>query len=246
MEKLDYNEFVPLLGSWAELFKPFIEGEECFKIYEKLKSEKEKIVPNSDSTFRAFAESYPDTIKQVWYLMDPYPRRYKDKSNQATGIPLDCSNSVEMKMQPSLEQWYKAMKKDVGKVEESLSLSYLLEQGVLLLNTDLTCKLNKTASHVGLWEPFQRYFLEEIMGKKSGIIYVLAGKASERMEKYIQPLGNYIWKCEHPMAAEHKHTDWDCKKIFSRTNKLLEEHKKTPIIWDSAKYTNDLIYECPF
>lgn len=244
---LDYNEFAPLFGDWAGLFQPFIEGEEMEKIYQKLKSEKEKIVPSSDVTFRSFAESSPHNIKSVWYLMDPYPKRYKDKTNQATGIPLDCSNSKDHVLQPSLQQFWKGLMKDTGKkVEETIHLDYLLDQGILLLNTDLTCKLNKTGSHSGLWDPFQKFFLEQIMGKKTGIIYVLAGKESHKMEKYITPIGNYIWKTDHPMAAEHRHTEWDAKKVFTKTNQILTEHKKDPIEWDRSIFYKDLIENCPF
>lgn len=236
-----------MFGQWAELFRPFIESEAMYDIYKKLKEDgkKEVICPGSDSVFRLFATSSPDDVKSIWYLMDPYPRRYKDKTFQATGIAMDCSNSPDGKLQPSLEKFYDAMSKDVGiKVKRDPRLDYLTNQGVLLANTDLTVKLNKTNSHGRLWEPFQEFFLGEIMGKKTGIIYVLAGKESIRMEKFIQPLGNYIFKIEHPAAASHKHTDWDCKHIFTRTNKLLKEHGKKEIMWNRNDWS--IFNEPPF
>ena len=60
---------------------------------------------------------------------------------------------------PSLELFYKGIENDLDmKVDKSPSLLYLQDQGVMMLNTDLTCKLNKTASHKKLWEPFQKFF----------------------------------------------------------------------------------------
>jgi uracil DNA glycosylase len=135
--------------------------------------------------------------------MDPYCRRYRDGKLQATGIPMDCSNSPDGKLQPSLTKFYDTMSKELGhKVQYSPSLKYLLEQGCMLLNSDLTVKLNKTQSHEGLWRPFMKYFFEEILTSYPGMIYVLAGKASQALERYINPLGNYIFKVEHPAAEE--------------------------------------------
>lgn len=88
--KLDYNEFKESFGAWAEAFKPFIESEKMFKIYERLKSdgEKELILPHSQNTFRAFATSHPERVKVVWFLMDPYSKLYpgRIKMPQATGL----------------------------------------------------------------------------------------------------------------------------------------------------------------
>lgn len=238
---MNYEDFKEDFGEWAPDFKPFIESEEFFKIYTKLKQDatKEVIVPDSDNTFRAFRSTPRSSVKVIWYLMDPYPKRYKDKTFQATGIAMDCSNSPDGKMQPSLDLFYGGIDDDLKKsVERSLSLEYLCQQGVMMLNTDLTCKLNKTSSHERLWDPFQKYFLEEIMGKQTGIIYVLAGKASERMEKYIQPLGNYIFKVEHPVAASYKGTSWNHQGIFRKINNILHQNTGSVVFWDRYEYEN--------
>src|SRR5690242_18152011 len=62
--KLDYNDFAPLFGPWAEKFKPFIEGQEMFNIYQSIKrdAQKEVICPDSENVFRAFQKSHPDKI----------------------------------------------------------------------------------------------------------------------------------------------------------------------------------------
>lgn len=246
MEKLEFDDFAGYFGLWADLFRPFIESKEMYDIYQKLKSDgsKEHIVPSSDSTFRVFGMSNPADIKSVWYLMDPYPRRYRNKANQANGIAMDCSNSPDGKIQPSLELFYEGIQADTGKsTERSPSLDYLVKQGVLLLNTDLTCKLNKTGSHKRVWEPFQKFFLENIMSKYTGVVYVLSGESSERMERYIYPVNNYILKVEHPMAAGHRNMSWNHKNVFTTTNKLLTENKKTPIIWNRNDFEEE---EAPF
>ena len=210
-------------------------------------SKKETICPSSDNVFRAFSTTTPQNIKSIWYLMDPYPRNYKGGIKQATGIAMDCSNSTDGSLQPSLEKFYEEIAKELGtKPEKSPDLTYLHDQGVMLLNTDLTCKLNKTSSHEGLWEPFQKFFLEEVMSGYTGVVYVLAGKVSHRMERYINPLGNYIFKIEHPAAASHKNSDWNSEGIFGKINKIISQNNGSDqiILWDKKDW--DLQNQPPF
>lgn len=235
---LDFSTFEPKLGKWAEKFRPFIESEKIWNIYQKLKRDSlsDTIVPKSMDTFRAFRITEPGSVKVIFYLMDPYPRKYSNGAFQATGVAMDCSNSPDGKLQPSLINWYDAISKSEGyRVNYSPSLDYLHQQGVMLLNTDLTCKLNKTQSHEGLWEPFQKFFLEQIMGSETQIIYVLCGKASLKMEKYINPFCK-IFKLSHPAAAAHTHTDWDDEGTFKNINILLKENNGYEIFWDKDKW----------
>jgi len=238
ISKLDFESFKPKFGGWADRFRPFIESKEMWDIMQKVKQDSmsDTIVPKSSDTFRAFRTIVPSDLKVVFYLMDPYPRKYRDGKYQATGIAMDCSNSPDGKLQPSLENWYDAINTEVGfKVERSPSLEYLHEQGVMLLNSDLTCKLNKTQSHEKLWEPFQKFFLEQVLGSDTGIIYVLCGKASLRMEKYINPFCK-IFKLSHPAAAAHTHTDWDSKGVFKQINRILKDNNGFEILWDKRQW----------
>ncbi len=238
MEKLDYETFKDKLGAWAPKFRKFIESKEMWDIMQKVKEDagKETIVPKSTDTFRAFKTVDPKNLKVIFYLMDPYPRKYSNGAFQATGIAMDCSNSPDGKLQPSLINWYDAISKSEGnKVRYDPSLEYLHEQGVMLLNTDLTCKLNKTQSHKGLWEPFHKYFLEEVVGSDNHIVYVLCGEASLRMERYINPFCK-IFKLSHPAAAAHTHTDWDDEGTFKAINKLIWGNNRYTIYWDKNKW----------
>lgn len=238
-ERLDPETFREKLGLWFNKFKPFIESKDMWDIYQKIKEDAkyEIICPDSKDTFRSFTCSDPSTVRVVFYLMDPYPRKYKDGLMQATGIPMDCSNAKNSKLQPSLEVWYDTIDRELGqKVNRSPNLEYLLEQGVLLLNTELTVKLNKTESHQGLWNPFQKYFLEEVMYGTTGVIYVLCGKASHKMEKWINPLGNYIFKIDHPAFAARMRSEWDTGDIFLKINRLLKDNNNDIILWNKKTW----------
>jgi uracil DNA glycosylase len=78
------------------------------------------------------------------------------------------------------------------------------------------------------------------MGSYSGIIYVLAGDESKRMERYIYPMNNYIFKISHPASAEHNRTKWDSQGIFRTTNKLIAENNGEGymIYWNKFEYEN--------
>ena len=246
VNRIYYDKVKDRFGEWAPLFKPFIEGEQMWKIYEKIRedSKTDTIVPKSSDTFRAFSTTHPHELKVVFYLMDPYPKRYKEGLYQATGIAMDCSNSPTGKLQPSLELFYDAIERDLGKkVEQSPNLEYLHQQGVMLLNTDLTCKLNKTESHKGLWEPFQKYFLQEVLRSKYHIIYVLCGKNSKKMEKYIPPFCR-VFKLEHPVAASYAHTHWEHEGVFNKINRILKDNSQREIRWDKKDW--DSYSKAPF
>ena len=115
-KKMNYKTFEDPLGEWALQMKPFIEGEEMWELYQKIKNDVQTerkinptfsasypfIVPRSSETFRAFKTCQPKNLKVVFYLQDPYPRLYKDGVPQACGIAMDCRNSPDKKIQPSL------------------------------------------------------------------------------------------------------------------------------------------------
>lgn len=238
-QKLEFESFKPKFGLWAEKFRPFVESKEMWDIMQVVKADafREGVAPDSKNTFRTFGTTDPDSVKVIFILMDPYPRKYKDGQLQATGIAMDCSNSPDGKIQPSLVYFYDALEKELGKkVERSKSLEYLHEQGVMMYNSDLTCKLNKTESHSGLWTPFQKYFLEEVMYGTTGIIYVLCGKSSQKLRRYINPLGNYIFELSHPSSAQYGSGVWDSKGVFNQINKILKENNNDHVYWNKAEW----------
>lgn len=248
LEMLDWESFAPKFHeSWHKKIKPAIESKWMWDIYQTLKKDgqKERIVPDSSNTFRAFLTTDMTKLKCIWVLMDPYPRLYKDgKTPQATGIAMDCSNSPDGTLQPSLELFYDEMQTYVKrKVTRHKSLDYLHEQGVMFLNSDLTCKVNKTQSHEGLWEPFMKYLFEEVLGQDTHLVYVLAGKASQKLEKYINPFCT-IFKVEHPAAAAHKHTSWNSDGVFRKINDIMKDNKVDQIFWDYEEWQD--VKELPF
>jgi uracil-DNA glycosylase len=235
---MKYENFGPLMGDWGEKMRPFIEGEDFDKIYDFLKFESrrgKKICPVNTETYRAFKETPFNDLKVVWLLQDPYPW-FKNGEIVADGIAMSCSHTKEP--QPSLEIFYDAIEdcyhKGLGlEMLRNQDLKYLCNQGVMMLNTALTCELNKSDSHTEIWKPWTKYLIEEVLSKyENGLIFVLSGGKSQYFEKYINPLQHYIFKTEHPAFAARKMRKWDYEGVFKMIDKILWENKKVKINWD--------------
>jgi uracil-DNA glycosylase len=238
---MKYESFAKLMGEWTPYLKEFIESEEMDKIYGKLKtySKDNKILcPESKNVFKALELTSKKDLSVIWVLADPYPW-VKNNIMLANGIAMDCTNTQIL--QPSLDLFYAQIEEEIYdglniNMMKSPSLEYLLKQGVMLLNSDLTCEANKPGSHKGLWEPFMKYLIEEVLSVHTGLIYVLSGKNSESLEKYINPLTNYIIKTEHPAAAAHKHRQWNSDGVFKKINYILKQNNNLEIFWDKSEY----------
>jgi uracil-DNA glycosylase len=232
---MNFEKFEPLLGDWAYKIKPFIESEECDKIYARLKADSsrgKRICPDSQNTFRVFKETPYKKLKVIFLMYDPYPW-IKDGVTVADGIALSCSNTK--KFQPSLEQFYHAIERDTNLKLAGIKdwdLTPLCNQGIMMLNTALTVEEGKVGSHYDLWKPFTTYLFEEVLAKHNrGLIFVLCGKESQYYERFINPLQHYIFKLEHPAAAEWGSREWKHDGIFNTINKLVKENNNEEIIW---------------
>ena len=71
------------------------------------------------------------------------------------------------------------------------------EQGVLLLNTALTCGVNKPGSHSLLWRPFICKLIKNICDYNSGIVWLLLGNIAQSFKPYINTRFNDVIEIQH-------------------------------------------------
>lgn len=235
---MDYNKFEPLIGKdWGKKLQPFIESKEMGEIYKFLRREKARgriICPDSRVTYRAFRETPYKDLKVIFFAQNPYPW-FKNDVMVADGIALSCSNTKVL--QPSLDQFYDGIEDDLcGGLDVAMvknpDLSYLCNQGIMMLNTSLTVEKDKPGSQVELWLPFMRYLIEEVLNDYgSNLIFVLSGKCSMFLERYINPIAHRIIKIEHPAAAAHEFRKWRHENVFTKINKLLKEYYNFSPVW---------------
>jgi uracil-DNA glycosylase len=220
--------------SWHSKIKPFIESEECDKIYAFLKKEAgrgKKIAPDSINTFRAFFETPLDEVKVVIVGMCPY-HTFKNGSPVADGLALSCSITEEL--QPSLDQFYNALEVEFYNglnlnYEKTPDLSYLAQQGVLLLNTALTTEKDKAGSHLKLWEPFMKYLFENIINDL-GVPVVFLGKEASKLKRYTG-IFMHVFELSHPASASYIGTNWETNGVFRKVDAIIDSVNGESIMW---------------
>jgi len=220
--------------SWHSKIQPFIESEECDAIYEFLKKESKrgkKIAPLSSNVFKAFKETKLKNLSVVLLGMCPY-HTYKNNEPIADGLLMGCS--ITGNLQPSLDQFYNALEKDLYEglnlnFKKKADVSYLANQGVLMLNAALTVEMNKAGSHNVIWEPFIKYLFENVLDT-TGVPFIFLGKDAAKYERYLPPF-TWSFTLSHPASASYKNTDWSSEGVFKKVNQILMQNNNFEIDW---------------
>lgn len=94
------------------------------------------------------------------------------------------------------------------------------KQGVLLLNTYLTCEINKPNSHRNIWKQFSIKLLNFISIKKPNLMWFLWGNEAISQRQYI---GNGVFfESRHPMLCSSKYdNDFLKSNCFKDTMKTI-------------------------
>lgn len=230
---MEPKAFVDKLGpEWTELFSDFIKSPKMDDIYKRLRKDKDnnKIFPLSENTYKAFQMVKPEDVTLIMMSMEPYSgENYKDKSPQANGLCLDCTNNPEGKLQPSLVSFWEGLAKfynlPYDEYYKTKSLGHLAQQGVLLVNRSLTVCKGKIESHIGLWDDFWKFFFEDIMRKYPHVPVLLLGEHAKYAKRWIFPMTHPTFELSHPSAAARNSTDWETDGKFELINNYIRNEK---------------------
>jgi uracil-DNA glycosylase len=220
--------------SWHNKMKPFIESEECDKIYKYLKSESQrgkKIAPLSSNVYRCFYETPLTEVKVVILGMCPY-HTFKNDTPVADGLLMGCS--VLNQLQPSLSQFYNAIERELYNgvcldANKPADVIHLTAQGVLMMNAALTTEKDKAGSHLEIWEPFTSYVFKEIISTL-GVPVIYLGKEASKFERYAAPL-TWHFPISHPASASYRNGDWDSEGAFKAVSKIIKQNNNYEIDW---------------
>lgn len=185
------------------------------------------ICPNQSDVFKAFELCDYSNCKVVFLGQEPYPQK-----NVATGILFGNSKDTkEENLSPSLKIVRDAainLHMSHYSITFDQSLESWCKQGILMLNSALTCEMNKVGSHTMLWRPFISKLLQNYSIINPGTIYVLFGKTAQTFKPYIS--NGYIIEVEHP--AYFARTDKEMPvEVFQEVNKQLKFKYNTTIEW---------------
>lgn len=211
-------------GDWLKV----IDKAEMAKILIALNNiDHSKLCPKYQDIFRAFNLCKYDECKVIFLGQDPYPQK-----DVATGILFGNKEGTK-DLSPSLEVIKEScINYEIphNNIEFDVTLESWAKQGILMLNSALTCEVGKVGSHVSLWRPFISKLLKNLSNKETGLIYVLFGTQAKTFKPYINTRYNNILEVDHPSyyARIGKHLPYD---IFININKLLNEKYGTTIEW---------------
>lgn len=205
-------------GDWTKV----VDIAETTKIMKWLNSiNVNAICPFYKHVFRAFREcSYKD-CNVVMLGQDPYPQ-----PGVATGILFGNKSDVaENLLSPSL----KVIKKAVASTDSfDNTMESWVKQGILMINTALTCNVNQIGSHVEIWRPFISKLVHNISVDRPDIIFVMFGAQAQSFAKDI--INNNVIKAKHP--AYYARMGFPMPNDpFAELNRLLEERGKPKIIY---------------
>lgn len=184
-------------GDWAKV----IDTREADSVMRKLAGSRQKICPHLKDIFKAFTLCSLHDLKVVIVGQDPYFDLFRGKP-RATGIafgnapdtPKDCySPSLEILMESVID-----FSCPHGNITFDPSLEEWEAQGVLMLNSALSCIAGKPGSHYLLWRPFMTSLLSNLSAHTSGIVYVLLGGQAQSLTSCINQRYNHLVKARHP------------------------------------------------
>lgn len=208
-------------GDWMRV----IDKPEAMKIMGWLKTvNPNTLCPALPDVFRAFRLCSLRDCRVVMIGMDPYPDKFMGKP-RATGILFGNNKDVpEDKLSPSLQ----VVKESAINFEiphNIITFDQTLEswakQGVLMINSALTCELNRVGSHVNQWRPFMSKLIKNLSTRETGLIYILFGRQAQTLKPYIDERYNDIIEIEHPA-------------YFARANKIMP--------YSVFRQMNDILY----
>lgn len=187
------------------------------------------LCPALPNIFRAFKLCPYKECRVVFIGQDPYPQK-----GVATGILFGNSKETpEDKLSPSLEVVKEAainFEIPHNLITFDNSLESWARQGILMINSALTCEVNRVGSHTNIWRPFVSKLVKNLSNRESGIIYVLFGKDAQSLKPYINKKYNHIIEIQHPAYFARTNQKMPYS-VFTEVNEILYNKYGEKIEW---------------
>lgn len=186
---------------------------------------RDTIYPKADDIFNAFHLTPLANVKVVIMGQDPY-----HNVGQAHGLCFSVQKGVEIP--PSLVNIYQELHDDLGcPIPHHGNLTSWAEQGVLLLNTVLTVRAHRAASHQGMgWEQFTDAAIRAVETLDRPVVYILWGRPAAQKKKMITNPKHLVLEAPHPSPLS-AYRGFFGSRPFSQANRFLEENGVSPVDW---------------
>jgi len=181
--------------------------------------------PDPNNIFRVFKETSFKDVKVVILGQDPY------HDGNATGLAFDCKKLITPSMRNIMNAYNEMYPTHFNTKLLDGNLSYLPEQGVMLLNTALTVEKGKPNSHKLYWEKFTLEVIKVIVLKSKPVVFLLWGAQANKYKPLILHPHKVIYS-EHPVAGKYSgRPNWNHNNCFIKANEFLEGHGIQKINW---------------
>lgn len=229
-----------LFDTWYSLFRKDFLGSEYMNqlmsfLYLAYEDPMTGIMPNKKADiFLPFKSVGFDDCKVVF--VTEYPTTFYKGSGLGLG---NKSTTMPYQLTKEFSQFRKMIEENLYEGRPVLDLDFSLkesaENGVLYLNSALTCTNKNNKAHVNHWDKFISYFIEAYDEVASNIAFVFIGKAA-KFASLVDKKYNAVFIEENSIdecvqKGEYWNTD-----IFKKVNDYLIEnhgvpfHEKNPFI----------------
>lgn len=166
-----------------------------------------------------------ENVKCVILGQDPY-----HEPNQAMGLSFSVEPGVTIPR--SLQNIYKELHDELGcYIPNNGDLTKWAKQGVLLLNSVLTVRAHKAASHADHgWETYTDAILSELNKKDTPIVFLLWGNFARSKKTLITNPKHLILEATHPSPFSASSGFFGCNH-FKKCNDYLTTNGLSPIDW---------------
>lgn len=217
-------------GDWSRV----VDTGEADRVTRLLLNSKVPTCPRIKDLFRTFEVCGYDGLRVVVLGQDPYPQLRSDGTPVAQGLAFaNAKDTSEKNYSSSLKVLMNSLI-DFSVPHKTINFDPSLEsigkQGVLWLNTALSCETGKTGSHSLLWRPFMKSLLTSLSKCKTGIVYVLMGTEAQGFEPCINPRFNHVIRCRHPAYYARAHTEMPSGTWY-QVNRILMGQNGLGIKW---------------
>lgn len=185
------------------------------------------IYPKYDDIFNAYNTKYDD-VKCVILGQDPYIHE-----GEAHGYAFSVYNGTITK---TLKNIFFEMQNDLNcDINMDGNISYLSDEGVMLLNTILTVEEGKSLSHKNVgWEILTDNTIKLLNEREKPIVFILWGNPAREKKKLITNKNHLIIESSHPSPLG-AYKSFFGSRPFSKTNDFLVKNQMEPINWIKNK-----------
>jgi uracil-DNA glycosylase len=215
--------------TWNDFFQAVQNKEYFVKMNQFIDEEYSQYIcyPPKELIFNAFKQCELNKVKVVMFGQDPY-----HEPDQAMGLCF--SVPIGVKVPPSLVNIYKEWLLEYNREIDfhNGDLTYLANQGCLLLNAILTVREHSPLSHnIKEYDLFFKDVLSVLNSLDQPIVFLLWGGNARKLKKYLNNPKHLVLEANHPSPLSANRGGWFGNNHFKLANDFLKENNLKEIDW---------------